>query len=522
MNQIVPANGQGRASLRAKGQFWTPTWVARPMVSYALAGGAQTLFDPAVGPGTFFVAARAQGFLGTFAGCELHGAALEESQLHGLNSTDVAGIWTGDFLSMPFRKVSAIVSNPPYIRHHRIPFPAKSNFQQRVRHELGLKIDGRAGLHVYFFIRCLQMLEDKGRLAFIVSADICEGVFAKTLWTWVADHFCLDGVITFSPDAAPFPGVDTNAVIFLLRNAKPKDEFVWARVQRADADALKRLLLNLDAAVSSESIEITRRDVTEGVRTGLSRAQYRPNESFVLLKDVATTMRGIATGANEFFVMTSTQAKKNGLDTSFFVRCVGRTRDCPDDRITEDRLADLDQAGRPTWLLDLPDVPVSKLPKSVQNYLRSGEERGMPDRALIKSRRNWYRMEQRKVPPLLFAYLGRRSSRFILNEASIVPLTGFLCVYPKPNVDARSLWLVLNDSVVLEGLARVGKSYGDGAIKVEPRSLEQVTIPQSLLVKHGIKLHPTSSQLQLLEPKKQYRVHRASHSRQSRWPKGSE
>lgn len=520
MNQLVPANGPVRARLRDKGQFWTPTWVARPMVSYALAGGAWTLFDPAVGPGTFFVAARARGFGGTFRGCELHGEALEECTLHGLSPDDITGIRTGDFLSMSFHSEPAIVSNPPYIRHHRIPLAPKLAFQTRVRQELGLTIDGRAGMHVYFFIRCLQMLEKKGRLAFIVSADICEGVFAKTLWTWVTDQFCLDGVVTFSPEAAPFPGVDTNALIFFLRNEKPKSNFVWARVREADANALENLVVDFGSAVSSESIEVTSRDVAEGLRTGFSRPRFTPAEDVVLLKDVAQVMRGIATGANEFFVMTSVQVNEKGLDSSFFVRCIGRTRDCPDDRITTERLVELEKAGRPTWLLDLPDVPLSALPHPVQRYLRLGEAQGLPNRALIMSRRSWYRMEQRKVPPLLFAYLGRRSSRFILNEAGVVPLTGFLCVYPKPNVEPHSLWRALNESVVIEGLSRVGKSYGDGAIKVEPRALEQLTIPQSILDKYEIGARRSGSQLSLLEPKPLYCV-KGVRSRRVRSPAGT-
>lgn len=511
----LPKTGEKRQELQRKGQFWTPTWVAQPMVRYALAGGARTLFDPAVGPGTFFVAARAKRFAGRFEGCELHAEALEESRLHGLTSDDLAAVRIGDFLTAPLQKMPAIVSNPPYIRHHRIPLSSKFEFQNRVRHELGLTIDGRAGLHVYFFIRCLQMLEDRGRLAFIVSADICEGVFAKTLWAWVTDHFCLDGVVTFSPEAAPFPGVDTNALIFLLRKDRPKTEFTWACVKRVDVDALEELLVRLDRAVSSESIEVCRRSVAEGIQTGLSRPPHNPTEDVVPLKDVAHVMRGIATGANEFFVMTSAQAKERSLDQSLLVRCIGRTRDCPDDRITEKRLAELEQDGRPTWLLDLPDVPIADLPAPARDYLKSGEELGIPTRALIKSRRSWYRMEQRKVPPLLFAYLGRRSSRFIFNDAGIVPLTGFLCVYPKPEVEARALWSALNEPAVIEGLSRVGKSYGDGAIKVEPRSLEQLAIPCSILTKHGIIVRASTSQLPLLESRQRYPVKRARSGRQS-------
>ncbi len=52
----------------------------------------------------------------------------------------------------------------------------------------------------------------------------------------------------------------------------------------------------------------------------------------------------------------------------------------------------------------------------------------------------------------------------------------------------------------------MGKSYGDGAIKVESRSLEQLAIPESLLVKYAVETHLAEVQLSLLEPKQIYRV----------------
>jgi hypothetical protein len=92
-------------------------------------------------------------------------------------------------------------------------------------------------------------------------------------------------------------------------------------------------------------------------------------------------------------------------------------------------------------------------------------------------------MEQRAAPPLLFAYLGRRACRFVLNQAGVVPLTGFLCVYPKDNRPraVRRLWRALNHPATLANLLYVGKSYGHGAIKVEPRQLEALEIPPQAL-----------------------------------------
>ena len=125
----------------------------------------------------------------------------------------------------------------------------------------------------------------------------------------------------------------------------------------------------------------------------------------------------------------------------------------------------------------------------LRDYLESGEELKLPSRALIKQRQPWYKMEQREIPPLLFAYLGRRKVRFIKNEAGVLPLTSFLCVYPfcTDKTYIENLWQVLNHPDTLKNLMLVGKSYGSGAIKVEPRSLDKLSIPRYLVEKFNLK-----------------------------------
>jgi hypothetical protein len=97
-------------------------------------------------------------------------------------------------------------------------------------------------------------------------------------------------------------------------------------------------------------------------------------------------------------------------------------------------------------------------------------------------------METRVPPTFLFAYLGRRNIRFVKNSIGVLPLTGFLCVYSlsqDKNFNEK-LWLALNHPDTLFNLQFVGKSYGSGAIKVEPRSLEKLTIPNHIIEKFGL------------------------------------
>ena len=66
--------------------------------------------------------------------------------------------------------------------------------------------------------------------------------------------------------------------------------------------------------------------------------------------------------------------------------------------------------------------------------------------------------------------------------------TGFLCVYPKEGIKANLLHKALNHGSTLGQLALVGKSYGDGAIKVEPGGMRKLIVPYEALDFAGIKL----------------------------------
>src|SRR6185295_3818475 len=153
-------------------------------------------------------------------GNEIDQQAIIQARQNGLTDSDLSNVAMRDFaLDPPGRSYKAIAANPPYIRHHRLPTAAKAMLRQFVTSLIGKPLDGRAGLHVYFLLRALSLLEPGGRLAFIMPADTCEGVFARPLWGWITQQFRLDAVVTFAAAASPFPNVDTNAMIFLIENS---------------------------------------------------------------------------------------------------------------------------------------------------------------------------------------------------------------------------------------------------------------------------------------------------------------
>lgn len=509
--QTLPPSGPDREALRVKGQFWTPQWLAKAMAAWVIAKHPSTLFDPAVGPGTFFAAAREVGFTGEFAGFEVDEVVLAESYKLGLNPAELRDTIIGDFISQPIlRRYPAIISNPPYIRHHRLSAEQKKELHQLSKHCLGFSLDGRVGLHIYFLLKCLDHLAPDGQLAFLLPADVCEGVSSNVLWKRLGEKFRIDAVITFDENAAPFPCVDTNAMVFLISHRQPSKQVRWVRVLKPDP---KVIMSALEETVTgdSDALTIQHRNLDELLATGLSRPPRTKRLAGVPLSAFARVVRGIATGANEFFFLTAEQIRKHGLDKSYFKRAIGRTRDCPSDVITREDLDKLDRTGRPTWILSLGRETEQDLPATIRKYLKVGEQMGLPKRSLIETRKPWYRMEERAVPGLLFAYLGRRDCRFILNRSGAVPLTGFLCVFPwnESETYVRKLWRALNHQDTQANLVFVGKSYGGGALKVEPRQLDTLEIPQHVLNEVGLIPVESWNQVALLEtsqPKLKRRV----------------
>ncbi|MBI4298554.1 MAG: N-6 DNA methylase [Chloroflexi bacterium] len=503
-HQKLPTEWSEREKLREKGQFWTPDWVAQAMVLYVIED-SNMVFDPAVGRGAFYSALRRINQQNQtsvkFYGSDIDAEILQEGEDEGLFEPDTCDIELRDFiLDPPKRHFRSIVANPPYIRHHRLSTELKEVLKQISLKALGHTIDARAGLHVYFLIQALLLLERNGKLAFIMPADTCEGVFANKLWQWITRNYCLECVIAFTPKATPFPNVDTNAVVFLIKNTEPKERIIWVKVCEPENRDLSLFVQSKFGLRWADSLRILGRSLNEALRTGLSRDPSDGTMSEYTLFDFATVMRGIATGGNDFFFLTREESHKRAIPPEFLRLAIGRTRDVEGSYVDNETINRLDSRGRPTLLFAPDGWRIEEFPIEVQKYLREGESRGLPTKPLISSRKPWYKMEHREAPPIIFAYLGRRNARFVRNLAGVVPLTGFLCVYPRSKSQEyiERLWQVLQHQETTDNLKLVAKTYGSGAIKVEPRSLERLRLPAHLLNEYSL---PVQGIMRGLEPK---------------------
>jgi hypothetical protein len=198
-------------------------------------------------------------------------------------------------------------------------------------------------------------------------------------------------------------------------------------------------------------------------------------DGWVPLSDLASTSRGIATGANDFFLISPSKARQKSIRTSMLLPCVGRARDVQGRVFNESDYKELHRSDAKCLLLNLTSTP----DPNERAYIAEGEAHNLQDRYLLANRRPWYSMEQRAPAAIWAAVFGRGDLGFVYNQAGARSLTNFHCVYPCQPGDAfaRALTVVLNSEVVRLGAKGHVRGYGGGLMKFEPNDLKSIQVP---------------------------------------------
>ncbi|WP_156894344.1 hypothetical protein [Rhodobacter xanthinilyticus] len=196
---------------------------------------------------------------------------------------------------------------------------------------------------------------------------------------------------------------------------------------------------------------------------------------FVALGALATTRRGIATGANGFFHLTEAEAARRGLRPSQCLPCIAKAGDADGLVFTREKFKALEGAGRPTRFF----APRRPLSPAEAAYVAEGAALGLDQRFLTRNRHPWYAPERLYRAPIWATTFGRDQMRFILNAAEVWQLTAFHGIFPRieGRAFARALVAALNAEPV-QGLMRAqARIYARGLLKLEPRDLLEIPVP---------------------------------------------
>jgi hypothetical protein len=304
--------------------------------------------------------------------------------------------------------------------------------------------------------------------------------YGKELKRYLLSHVTLLRIHRFDPSDVQFEDAFVSSAIVWFRKAEPPSdhtaEFTYGGTLQKPAISKSIQVSALQKMAKWSSFPL----VSEGDLIGQARMR---------LLDFFEIKRGLATGANDFFILTPEEAARHQLPNEFLKPILPHPQHLSSDEIKADEQGDPLLAQNLLLLsCDLPEDLVKDKYPSLWKYLRIGAEMGIDQRYLCRHRSPWYSQENRPPSPLLCPIIGRQDTkkgrpfRFILNLSRATAQNVYSMLYPRPalkramELDARvlrAIWQSLND-IPLDVLLREGRVYGGGLYKLEPGELGHV------------------------------------------------
>jgi hypothetical protein len=206
------------------------------------------------------------------------------------------------------------------------------------------------------------------------------------------------------------------------------------------------------------------------------------------LGDIFSIKRGLATGSNDFFILTEAEAEKWQIPDQFLKPILPGPRNLKSN-VVESLPDGLPDVNPVLFLLDcnLSEEQIEKDWPRFHEYIQQGKERGIHDAYLASRRKPWYTQENRPPAPFLCTYMGRFRNgkhpfRLIWNRSQATAHNVYLLLYPrgplremlKQNPEREALIFEKLQTITPEQFISEGRVYGGGLHKVEPRELGKI------------------------------------------------
>ena len=215
----------------------------------------------------------------------------------------------------------------------------------------------------------------------------------------------------------------------------------------------------------------------------------------------AKVVRGIATGANDYFTFNISKAKTFSIDEKYLLPCICKATESKTPFFTSSDFETLKSKDKNIFLLNAQNSNDAHVVK----YLIKGETESIDKKFLTASRTPWYALENRPPAPIWVSVFNRTGLRFIRNEANISNLTTYHCIYPKQTnlftgIDIDLLFAYLLTNTAKQIFEDNSREYGNGLQKFEPNDINK-----GLML--DLELLDIATKQQILSLFKQYRLH---------------
>ena len=450
---------------KENGAYYTPHSVADLLVRYAARKKTDQLLDPACGDGRFI--ARHEDSVGVERDKRAADLASERAPSAEIHRSDFFS-WA----SNTSKRFDCAAGNPPFIRYQTFAGDVRKQALQTCR-ELGVKFSGLTSSWAPFLVVAASLLRPGGRMAFVVPAAIGHAPYATPLIEYLVGHF--DAIRIVAIKKRLFPKLSEDCWLLLADGFGGETKHLeFVSVDSLD-DSLPSSPVNLVAV--DEWRDVWNSRLRPYLLNASERGMYidlANSKQSVRLGDIATVGIGYVTGANEFFHLKPSEARRWNIPEAYLQPTVRNGKALRNDVLSSEMVDAWRQADDPFLLLRIPKT--GKLPASIKRYLES--PCGLEARLAYKCRMRspWYSVPDVRVPDFFLNYMSGDAPRLVENTARATCTNAIHAVDVHSMKDRKRLvqcW----DTIFTELSCEVeGHPLGGGMLKLEPREAGRVVL----------------------------------------------
>jgi hypothetical protein len=171
--------------------------------------------------------------------------------------------------------------------------------------ELGIQISGLAGLYVYFLLLSHKWLAEGALSIWLIPSEFMDVNYGTAVKQYLTEKVRLLHVHRFCPSDVQFADALVSSAVIIFKNRPPKPD---NNVLLTFGGSLRKP--NLTEHVPLNQLKVSRKwtSYPRATLTSIPIAQSR-----LTLGDLFEVKRGLATGANDFFVVPRTDLERLGV-----------------------------------------------------------------------------------------------------------------------------------------------------------------------------------------------------------------
>ncbi|TDU30670.1 N-6 DNA methylase [Arthrobacter sp. JUb115] len=461
----------------ARGAYFTPEPVASFMAQWALGEQGSKVLEPSCGEAQFLAAAHPVLADGRerveLVGLELHEPSVQAARERMSAAGIDARIEHANFFEVTGNaEYDAVIGNPPYVRYqlHR---GADRQLSRAAAKASGVELNELASIWAAFVVHATSFLAVGGRLALVLPAELMFVNYAGPVRQMLLERFASVHLAVF--EERLFADAQEEVVLLLAEGYREGasgsfnlHQFRNALDLQALGEGTRHTPVRMNERWTGSLVGLEAQGI---LSAALAAGRMAPLQSW------GETSLGAVTGNNKWFTLSAQQIQDLGLAREDLIRISPPgSRHLRGLELSEDGWEKLAEHGAAAYMFR----PGAEPSGAGARFVASGELQNVDQAYKCKVRSPWWRVPVLSVPDLFMTYMNADTPRLTANEAAVHHINSIHGVYL--GADARELGRELLpvaslNTLTMLGAEMVGRSYGGGILKLEPREADQLPVP---------------------------------------------